>query len=490
IVFDPTAQWSGFLKPNRNKKMLKTYRQFNMKVSTSKAFNGNIYEIKDAREMIDIKKYMTPGEITVFTMNHLDTKDIDFFVANTVKQVFHANLEESQRLKLLIVYDEVHRLLEKYGGTGDGFIQIERAAREFRKWGIGLVLISQVLSDFIGTIKANIGTDIQLRTRDEHDLDRIKTKYGDDMMRSVVKASVGEGMLENAAYNKGKPYFVSFRPLLHEIERLSDDILEKYSKYNARIDDLKYQLECLKAEAIDIFDLDLELKLTLDSLKKGKFNMIEIYLDGLEPKIAEQWKKIGKTPKKRIIAYASREDIQKDIDKAKVARDDYLDSLKFNVKKSKKEDTKDDEDDKDDTDATDDELPKKPSGDTKPEKSQEQSRKDELDMIRRKVTESIQDKARKEDKKKGINRPSPHKKAKIHSVHLSSTEKKVQHLDNLYNNLKEKISEQNREGKDTSLVRLRSMSIPSDIKLALASDNSAGLAKVESKINVLLKSLD
>ncbi|MCK5063504.1 MAG: DUF87 domain-containing protein, partial [Candidatus Aenigmarchaeota archaeon] len=527
IVFDPTAQWSGFLKPNRNKKMLKTYRQFNMKVSASKAFNGNIYEIKDAREIIDIKRYMTPGEVTVFTMNHLDTKDIDFFVANTVKQVFHANLEESQKLKLLIVYDEVHRLLKKYGGTGDGFIQIERAAREFRKWGVGLVLISQVLSDFIGTIKANIGTDIQLRTRDEHDLDRIKTKYGDDMVRSVVKASVGEGMLENAAYNKGKPYFVSFRPLLHEIERLSDEILEKYSKYNARIDDLRYQLECLKAEAVDIFDLELELKLTLDSLKKGKFNMIEIYLDGLEPKIAEQWKKIGKTPKKRIIAYASRDDIQKDVEKARQARDDYLNSMEFKVNKSKKEETKDDKDDtnsaddepsqdsseetkdneddvgaaddelsqdsseetkdnendKDDTDATDDGLPNKPSEDTKPEKSQEQSRKDELDMIRRKVTEGIQDKAREEDKMRGINRPSPNK-------YLSSTEKKIQYLDNLYNNLKEKISEQNRKGKDTTIVRLEAMSIPTDIKLALASDNSATFAKVENKINGLLKSLD
>jgi len=488
IVFDPTAQWSGFLRPNRNKKMLKTYRKFNMKVSTSKAFNGNIYEIRNAREMIDIKKYMTPGEITVFTMNHLDTKDIDFFIANTVKQVFHANLEESQALKLVIVYDEVHRLLKKYGGTGDGFIQIERAAREFRKWGVGLVLISQVLSDFIGTIKANIGTDIQLRTRDEHDLERIKIKYGDDMVRSVVKASVGEGMLENAAYNRGKPYFVSFRPLLHEIERLSDDILEKYSKYNARIDDLKYQLECLKAEAIDIFDLELELKLTLDNLKKGKFNMIEIYLDGLEPKIAAQWKKIGKTPKKRIIAYASRDDIDKEVKKARVARDDYLNSLEFKVDKAKKEETKDNEDDKDDTDSAEDEPSQNSSEETKAEESQEQSRKDELDMIRLKVTENIQDNARKEDKKKGIDRPH-HRKVKAHHVQLSSTEKKVQHLNNLYNNLKEKISEQNRKGEDTSVVRLKAMSIPSDIKLALASDNSAGLTKIESKINALLKSL-
>jgi len=35
-------------------------------------------------------------------------------------------------LRLIIIFDEVHRLLPKFGGTGEGFIQIERGAREFR----------------------------------------------------------------------------------------------------------------------------------------------------------------------------------------------------------------------------------------------------------------------------------------------------------------------------------------------------------------------
>ncbi len=335
IVFDPTAQWTGFLRPNRNKKMLKLYRDFNMKVNQSKAFDGNIYEVRDAREMIDIKSHMTPGEITVFTMNHLDTADIDFFVANTVKQVFHANFEESQELKLLIVYDEVHRLLKKYGGNGDGFIQIERAAREFRKWGVGLVLISQVLSDFIGTIKANIGTDIQFRTRDENDLERIKIKYGEDMMRSIVKASTGEGMIENAAYNHGRPYFVSFRPIYHAIERLSDSDLEKYSNYNSLIDDFNYQLECLKAENIDVFDLELEIKLTLDNLKRGKFNMVDIYLDGFKPKIDDLWKTLGRQPPKRVIRYADRDSIKKEVAKARLEHDVYVKKLKAENVESK-----------------------------------------------------------------------------------------------------------------------------------------------------------
>ncbi len=60
IVFDPTAQWRGFLRPNRDKKMLKSYKSFEMKVADSRAFNGNIYEIRDPRQIIDVTKYMNP----------------------------------------------------------------------------------------------------------------------------------------------------------------------------------------------------------------------------------------------------------------------------------------------------------------------------------------------------------------------------------------------------------------------------------------------
>ena len=62
-----------------------------------------------------------------------------------------------------MVYDEVHRLLAKFGGTGHGILQLERACREFRKWGIGLVLISQMLGDFVENIHANIATEVQIR---------------------------------------------------------------------------------------------------------------------------------------------------------------------------------------------------------------------------------------------------------------------------------------------------------------------------------------
>ncbi|MGV8172556.1 MAG: tetratricopeptide repeat protein [Candidatus Woesearchaeota archaeon] len=320
IVFDPTAQWSGMLRRCTDKFMLSLYPNFGMKPTQARAFNGNVRQITNALELIDVKKYIKPGEIQILACNKLDPKDIDIFVANSIREVFHANFAENPELRLLLVYDEVHRLLPKFGGSGEGFLQIERGCREFRKWGIGILMISQVLADFVGQIKANINTEIQMRTRDEGDLGRIKEKYGVEVLQGLVKASVGSGMVENPAYNRGRPYFVSFRPLLHNTQRLPDEELEKYNKWNAVIADLDYQLVQLEELKQDVFDLKLQLKLALDKVKGGNFNMVEIYLQEVGPRTQKMWEKLGKTPKKLEVKVVDINALKEEMKKASEER--------------------------------------------------------------------------------------------------------------------------------------------------------------------------
>mgnify|MGYP006282712183 CR=1 FL=1 len=328
IVFDPTAQWTGFLRACKERRMLRYYPKFQMKANQAQAFNGNVYQVDNPKQLLDLKRFMKPGEINIFATNKLKLDDMDLFVANTIRQVFAMNLDEQPNLRLILVYDEVHRLLPKFGGTGDGFLQIERGCREFRKWGVGMVLVSQVLSDFVGSIKANINTEVQVRTREESDLERLKTKYGEDLLKSIVKASVGTAMFQNSAYNKGRPYFVEFRPLLHSITRLTDEDLAKYSKFNNQIEEIEWQLDQLEGYKIDVFDLRLELKLALDKLKAGKFNMVGIYLEGIEPRLKRAWAKSGKKPKKREIKLASEAEIKAAVKRAQEARSEYEEQKK------------------------------------------------------------------------------------------------------------------------------------------------------------------
>ena len=320
IVFDPTAQWSGMLRKCDDKRMMSFYSRFNLKESDARAFPGNVRQIRNARQLISIEKYMTPGHIQIFTMNKLDPSEIDTFVSGVIAQIFRSDPKENPTLKVILVFDEVHRLLPKFGGRGQGFLQIERACREFRKWGIGVMLVSQVLSDFVGEIKANINTEVQMRVTEESDLNRVKERYGLDYLKSLVRADVGIGMVQNAEYNRGLPYFINFRPILHNTRRLSDEILEKYNSYGEIIEDLEYQIQQLEQEKVDTFDLKMELKLVKDKLMIGNFTIVDIYLDGIRPRITKQWEKLGKKPRAKEIELVSEDDINASLQAAKKER--------------------------------------------------------------------------------------------------------------------------------------------------------------------------
>jgi len=293
LVFDPTAQWTGFLEANKDEEMLSKYREYGMKRENAKAFKGNVYVITEVNKGIDPKRHIVPGDITVFHMKDLNNPDMEAFISNAMGDLFDAKLEESSEIKIILVFDEIHRILPKFGGMGKGFVQIERAVREFRRFGIGVILISQVLKDFIGQIKANIGTEVQMQTRYNEDLERINLKYGGYIYQSVVKADIGEGMVQNSEYNKGNPYFISFRPILHSPKRLSTEKLKQYEKYNKKVDELLPRLDTLKNSDIDTFDIELEMNLTLDGIKTGSFGIVDLYIDSLSGRIDDYLERLN-----------------------------------------------------------------------------------------------------------------------------------------------------------------------------------------------------
>ncbi len=328
VVFDPTAQWTGFLRPQKSDEMLSRYDAFGLSKAEARGFKGTIKTIKSPAEKINLTEASAPGMLTILCLNKLKQKpgehgdpaanaeqrretaqgldkmdamlsylrgtdfsaqteasELEQFVSNSIFQIFDSTPEEKQELRLLLVYDEVHRLLPKFGGTGHGFRQVERAVREFRKWGIGLVLVSQVLSDFVGEIKANIGTEIQMRTKYEGDLDRVKLKFGDDALQAVVRLPIGVGMVQNSDYNRGIPFFVAFRPPFHNMARLPDEELEKFAGYEQKISQYAAVTRAAAEKGADTAELEMELELAREKLRNGSFNIVDIYLDSIAPKI-------------------------------------------------------------------------------------------------------------------------------------------------------------------------------------------------------------
>ncbi len=227
IIFDPVGQWTGFAKKNKNNKIKSLYRKFSM--SGPRAFKSEIIEINDSTLNINIIHYMNKKGLTVFRMDKLTPKKADEFIENSLEKVYRARLPEKSSLGTLFVLDEVHRLLPKYGGR-KAHLKLEQAVREFRKWGIGLLMISQVLTDFKGAIRGNIGTEIQMRSRYEGDIKRVRERHSATFSTLIPKMPTGIGMVESGGYNKGSPYFVEFRPPYHSLLKLHEEELQIHAK--------------------------------------------------------------------------------------------------------------------------------------------------------------------------------------------------------------------------------------------------------------------
>jgi len=286
IVFDPTAQWTGFMKPCRLNAMIQLYSKFGLKAADARSFKTNVILVEDADMEIKIKEYMKPGEITVFVMNRLKPAELDRFVRRSIQSIFDMRPAESKQLKLMVVYDEVHRLLPKYGGKG-GYIALERACREFRKWGIAVFTISQVLLDFKGAIRANIANEIQLRTKYEGDIGRVKSKHGSNYASKITRLTIGTGLFHNPEFNNGKPWFVTFRPLLHSPFALTEDEINLYVKLNNKIEEIEGRLEKLRGKGIDTYDIEIELNIAKDKMKTAAFKMAETYITSVENRVTK-----------------------------------------------------------------------------------------------------------------------------------------------------------------------------------------------------------
>jgi hypothetical protein len=307
-----------------------------------------------------------------------------------------------------------------------------------------------------------------MRTKSEGDLERVKNKYGDAILHALIKASVGTGMIQNAEYNKGRPYLISFRPPKHSPQRLSDKELNLYSKYNNQLADIEYQIQQLKDLKQDTFDVELELKLAKDKLMEGKFTMVDIYIDGLVTKIKSQFAAAGATPKQRQIKLIPQEEIEADIAIAQKERERYTQEM---IKKHGKDYFENKK-----------KGIEKPPAPKEPKKSEdpvlhflERQRAKGLtdDQIKKKLLEhgwkekQIEKLFKKEEQEKKKEKPSKDPLAEL-QLRLNA--------------LMAKVEAKKKEGKDLAL-EIDTVTLPGDVKLALAS-------KDKQKAQQLLKKMD
>ena len=150
---------------------------------------------------------------------------------------------------------------------------------------VGLHLVRRehddaVLVDFVGQVLEHVLLEAANKAVGDALADGV-----DVVVAGNLAVEVGVGMLQNPKYNEGRPYFIAFRPTLHEPHKISDVELETYKEYASLLDIIESHIETIEKTGKDVFELKTEFKLAKDKLKKGRFRMAKIYIDSLRKQL-------------------------------------------------------------------------------------------------------------------------------------------------------------------------------------------------------------
>lgn len=140
-----------------------------------------------------------PSSIVAIDLSVVDAK-IDGLVSGALLSIVYEFLFWGQNTKisgraqpLLVVIDEAHRLLpQAHEGKAEGILAtvVKRIAKEGRKFGVGLMIVTQRPSEVDETILSQVGTIVALRTTNTADRGKILSVVPDEFgaLGSVLPA--------------------------------------------------------------------------------------------------------------------------------------------------------------------------------------------------------------------------------------------------------------------------------------------------------------
>jgi hypothetical protein len=169
-------------KLERNQSML-PYRRLKARIETlvsDQRFGfmfGNL-SVQDTMGDVLARLFRVPGEgrpISVLDLSTVPPEILDVVISVISRLAFDLAVWSKGGLPMLLVCEEAHR----YAPVGDKFVPtrqaLSRIAKEGRKYGLSLALITQRPSELDSTILSQCGTAIVLRLSGEKDQDVIKS---------------------------------------------------------------------------------------------------------------------------------------------------------------------------------------------------------------------------------------------------------------------------------------------------------------------------
>jgi DNA helicase HerA-like ATPase len=210
LVFDYTEQWQRLLEKNRKEEMLDRYAEFGMRRSP-KGFKGRIVGSEP-----QLDRLMASTGVTIVDLSDIyDSAERVEKVAHMLDQLLeHFQFQQdSDDLKLLIVVEEAH-LWTSRDTPKDAARFLDSAVRLLRKKGVGVMLVSQKISDFDPAMRSAMNISVLFRTKYEGDLRTIARILGKEISTLIPRLPIGFSVFHLA--DLGDPFVLAWRPTYSE----------------------------------------------------------------------------------------------------------------------------------------------------------------------------------------------------------------------------------------------------------------------------------
>lgn len=226
VVLDPGNQWVGLKLPEDRKEILAHYRRFDLDRSLARGFpttfsqpremNVEVYSILDGLER----------NAAVFSFKGLPKKAYCNLAAEILNCLFRTHSHaETEKLRTLVVIEEAHRFAKRKSDNDEEKKAVSRVedaidliAREGRKYGLNVLIVSQTIRDFThsaATIRSNVNTKIFMRNSDR------ELEYAGDYVadpRQLPTLKTGQALIYNPQFGTIK---VAVRPPFSKVIELS-----------------------------------------------------------------------------------------------------------------------------------------------------------------------------------------------------------------------------------------------------------------------------
>jgi len=142
----------------------------------------------------------------VIEMKGVNPGYLNEYLTSLVSSLSSAVREESTKLRLLLVLDGIYNVIfNAFGPRCSSIFYLERSVREFRKWGMGVILTAEKLSYLTDPLRANFWTVIHLGTDDEKEVQKSSIYFREESPR-LLRLHKGEALAISHDYWYGEPF--------------------------------------------------------------------------------------------------------------------------------------------------------------------------------------------------------------------------------------------------------------------------------------------